>query len=207
MGGDGPLVFLPSESLDEPSSSAWKRRFSSRKIWPSWPALTACSTSSPTQSLRKVTGLLRSSSSFLACRWRTLRWVSLGSSDKRAAQQTGRTTGASEYFSTLWPSGRPRCDIRMTEAAPAGSGCLPSAARHMAVYRCKCKREPRTLLDGMLDGGEGGDDTLRRGQGGRARSARAAPRLGTEPELARATATYGGVGDLAGRLVLGDVEV
>lgn len=35
--------------------------------------------------------------------------------------------GASEYFSTLWPSGRPRCDIRMTEAAPRAEGPLLSA--------------------------------------------------------------------------------
>lgn len=65
---DAPLVFLPSASLELPSSAAWNRRFSRRKTCPFLPSLTAFSTSSPTQSLRKVTGVLRSSSSFLACR-------------------------------------------------------------------------------------------------------------------------------------------
>lgn len=65
-----PLTFLPSLSLELPSSSAWNRKFSSKKISPSLLFLTASSVSLPTQSGRKVTGLLRSSESLSACDFR-----------------------------------------------------------------------------------------------------------------------------------------
>lgn len=88
------LVLLPSLSLDEPSSSMWKRRFSRRKMSPSLASATRCSVSAPTHSGRNaidLPGRRRSSSA---------------------------ATGLSEYFATAEPLGRPRCDMSTIDLAP-----------------------------------------------------------------------------------------
>lgn len=54
----------------------------------------------------------------------------------------------------MCPSGRPRWDIRMTEAAPR---CKQVRKRRR---RSKGDSMGRTLLDGVLDGGKGSDDSL-----------------------------------------------
>lgn len=53
------ITFFPSASTPLPSSSTWKRRFSSKIIDPSAGASHASSTDGPTQSSRKVTSLHR----------------------------------------------------------------------------------------------------------------------------------------------------
>jgi hypothetical protein len=93
------LTFLPSASLELPSSSAWKRRFSSRITCPPLAPLTVSSTSLPTQSLVKMTSLPSSFSS-------------------------SATTGFKLYFELTLPSGRPRCDIKMTAFAPFSAAYL-----------------------------------------------------------------------------------
>jgi len=77
------VILLPSLSLDLPSSSRWKRAFSRRKTVPSAGLAQAASTSSPTQSFKKVTGLPRSFS-------------------------TSAATGLRVYFGFGAPFGRPR---------------------------------------------------------------------------------------------------
>ena len=119
-----PLIFS-SPFLPLPSSSTWNRRFSSKKTCPSFPAWTAFLVSSPTQSSRKVTSRLSSSDSLVA-------------------------TGLSEYLELGEPSGRPRCDMRMTDLAPGVSCRSPSVT-------------VRTVVDGVLDGGEGSNDSLSSG--------------------------------------------
>ena len=84
---------LPSASVPLPSSSMWKRRFSSSTTSPLSALATMASTSGPTQSGAKVTLLPSCFSS------------------------TG-TTGLSEYLGLTLPSGRPRCDMRITALAP-----------------------------------------------------------------------------------------
>mmetsp|Transcript_18058 Transcript_18058/g.56237 ORF Transcript_18058/g.56237 Transcript_18058/m.56237 type:complete len:263 (+) Transcript_18058:264-1052(+) len=93
------LSFSPDSVVALPSSSMWKRRFSSRITEPSAGAAHAASTSSPTQSERKVIGLPSSFSSSPA-------------------------TGLSENLSTREPSGRPRCDMSTTDLAPESRQCL-----------------------------------------------------------------------------------
>ena len=88
------LTFFPSESFALPSSSMWKRRFSSRMTCPSLALATVSETSFPTQSLRKVTFFPSSSFS------------------------SSGTTGARLYLSLRLPSGRPRWDMRITALAP-----------------------------------------------------------------------------------------
>jgi len=77
------VILLPSLSLDLPSSSMWKRAFSRRITEPSAGLAQAASTSAPTQSFKKVTGLPRSLS-------------------------TSAATGLRVYFSFGEPFGRPR---------------------------------------------------------------------------------------------------
>ena len=93
------LTFLPSASLLLPSSSAWNRRFSSRMTCPSLAPFTVSSTCLPTQSSVKVTFLPNSFSS-------------------------SGTTGLRLYFGLGFPSGRPRCDMRMTALAPCSMAYL-----------------------------------------------------------------------------------
>jgi hypothetical protein len=93
------LTFLPSASFELPSSSAWKRRFSSRMTCPFSALLTVSSTSLPTQSFVKITLLPSSFSS-------------------------SGTTGLRLYFGFAFPSGRPRCDMRMTALAPFSTAYL-----------------------------------------------------------------------------------
>jgi hypothetical protein len=69
------LVLLPSLSLEEPSSSMWKRRFSSRMTEPSEALEMACSTSGPTQSLTKMTFFESCDSSSAATGSRELRFM------------------------------------------------------------------------------------------------------------------------------------
>ena len=83
----------PLASLPAPSSSGWKRRFSSKKIEPGAGSLQAASTSAPTQSARKVTGLDKSRSSSSATTFNEL----LGSGS---------------------PSGLPKWLIRTNDRAP-----------------------------------------------------------------------------------------
>mmetsp|Transcript_37584 Transcript_37584/g.120479 ORF Transcript_37584/g.120479 Transcript_37584/m.120479 type:complete len:234 (+) Transcript_37584:864-1565(+) len=87
------LTFSPAASTPLPSSSTWKRTFSSRMTEPGAGSAHAASTSSPQQSVRKVTGFSMSFSSALA-------------------------TGASVNLGTTLPSGRPRWDARTTDLAP-----------------------------------------------------------------------------------------
>mmetsp|Transcript_2467 Transcript_2467/g.6641 ORF Transcript_2467/g.6641 Transcript_2467/m.6641 type:complete len:286 (+) Transcript_2467:292-1149(+) len=87
------LVFSPLSSTPLPSSSTWKRRFSSRITDPLAGSAHAASTSEPQQSFRNVTGLPSFSPRIFA-------------------------TGASENFSTTQPSGRPKCEARTTDFAP-----------------------------------------------------------------------------------------
>jgi hypothetical protein len=93
------LTFFPSESFELPSSSAWKRKFSSRITCPPLAPLTVSSTSLPTQSLVKMTSLPNSFSN-------------------------SATTGFKLYFGLALPSGRPRCDIKMTAFAPLSTAYL-----------------------------------------------------------------------------------
>mmetsp|Transcript_9355 Transcript_9355/g.18722 ORF Transcript_9355/g.18722 Transcript_9355/m.18722 type:complete len:209 (+) Transcript_9355:587-1213(+) len=93
------LNAVPSAFTPLPSSSAWKRRFSRTMMEPSAGLAHAASVSAPTHDGRNVTGLLRSS-------------------PRRSA------TGFRVIFSFGLPSGRPKCDIRMTALAPPSSALL-----------------------------------------------------------------------------------
>mmetsp|Transcript_19914 Transcript_19914/g.66985 ORF Transcript_19914/g.66985 Transcript_19914/m.66985 type:complete len:248 (+) Transcript_19914:1097-1840(+) len=110
------LTFSPLASTPLPSSSKWKRRFSRRITEPGAGEAQAASTSGPTQSERKVTGFPRRPSRALA-------------------------TGAMEYFSTLLPSGRPRCDMRTTLLAPL-------SRQYLMVGRAPSMRAVLVILDG-----------------------------------------------------------
>jgi hypothetical protein len=88
------LTLLPSASLELPSSSAWKRKFSNRITWPPVAWLTISSTSFPTESGAMITFFPPNSFS------------------------SSGTTGLREYLGFAFPSGRPRWDMRMTALAP-----------------------------------------------------------------------------------------
>ena len=75
------LIFFPSASFTDPSSSGWYLTFSQRKISP-YDCWTAFCTSSPMQSSRKLTRLPSISS-------------------------RGPTIGLREFLGTLWPFGLP----------------------------------------------------------------------------------------------------
>mmetsp|Transcript_8416 Transcript_8416/g.19661 ORF Transcript_8416/g.19661 Transcript_8416/m.19661 type:complete len:253 (-) Transcript_8416:4-762(-) len=90
---------LPSSSTPLPSSSTWKRTFSRTMMDPSAGLAQAASTSAPTQSERKVTGLPMSSPSLSAM-------------------------GLRENFGLARPSGRPRWDMRITALAPLSRASL-----------------------------------------------------------------------------------
>ncbi len=98
------FTFLPSASFELPSSSGWKRRFSSSTTAPPLAPLTAFSTALPTQSSTNVTFcvLPPPPSSF----------------------SSSGTTGRRLYLSTRLPSGRPRCDMSTTALAPCSMAYL-----------------------------------------------------------------------------------
>mmetsp|Transcript_25187 Transcript_25187/g.76449 ORF Transcript_25187/g.76449 Transcript_25187/m.76449 type:complete len:256 (+) Transcript_25187:1189-1956(+) len=93
------FTLAPDSSTPLPSSSTWYRRFSRRMSEPGAGSAHAASTSVPTQSFRNVTGFPAMVSRHLA-------------------------TGASENSGLGSPSGRPRCDMRITALAPLSRQCL-----------------------------------------------------------------------------------
>ena len=80
--------------------------------------------------------------------------------------ECARTTGLRLYFSTLWPSGRPKWDIRTIEAAPGIQGrCswwkkVSQRRSFVAARTCGNEDAKLALLDGILDGRQSGDDSL-----------------------------------------------
>jgi len=96
---------FPYASTPFPSSSTWNLKFSSKNTFPLPLSKTVSLTSVPTQSFKKLTYFL-----LILC----ILYIYIYTLEPRFDSNV-ESTGLSECFSTLFPSGLPRWDMRVTD--------------------------------------------------------------------------------------------